>query len=238
MIEDEYVAVYVLRGSGTFVDWEMNRWSVDAGSFIQMPAKRRHSVIQDDNGQWAECWLTLDGRFCDELGRLGAIDLSRPVLRPGVDLELIGRFERILHDLTHGPETSLPQVLSRAHDALSYAHELDARRRAPHPHAAMIDSACTALGRDLAKRLDIETLATAHGLSYERFRKVFRERVGVSPGEYRIQRRIDRARVLIAYERMTNAQAAYSLGYPDPFSFSKQFKQVVGMSPNTFRRTV
>jgi AraC family transcriptional regulator of arabinose operon len=234
----DYVAVYVVRGSGTFVDSTGVATRVDAGDFIQMPAGLPHSVVQDPNGQWAECWLTLDGRFCEELGRLGSIDLSRQVIRPGVDMELIERFERILADLTHAPDTALAHTLARAHDLLSYAHELDHRRRAPHPHADMIDSACAALGRDLAKRLDVAALAAAQGLSYERFRKVFRARVGVSPGEYRIRRRIDRARVLIAQERMTNAQAAYALGYPDPFSFSKQFKQVVGVSPNTFRRTV
>lgn len=236
-VMNDYVAVYVLRGTGSFTDWSGQVIRVEAGCLIQMPAGRLHSVEHDADGLWAECWVTIDGRFCDELARLGAIDVSRPVLRPGLDLELIDRFERILHDLAHGSETTRGQTLARAHELLTYAHDADDRRRAPHPHAAMVEAACATIGRDLGKRLDMEKLAASHGLSYERFRKVFRDRVGVSPGEYRIRRRIDRARVLIAQERMTNAQAAYELGYPDPFSFSKQFKQVVGVSPNVFRRT-
>lgn len=234
----DYVAVYVLRGKGVYVDEAGVATRVDAGCFIQMPAGRKHTVEHDPDGQWAECWLTLDGRFCDELARLGAIDLSRRVLRPGVDLELVDRFERLLHDLNHAPDAALGGTLSRAHELLAYAFDADARRRAPHPHAAMVDTACATLGRDFDQRPDVAALAASLGLSYERFRKVFRDRVGVSPGEYRIRRRIDRARVLIAQERMSNKEVAYALGYPDPFAFSKQFKQVVGVSPEVFRRTV
>jgi AraC family transcriptional regulator of arabinose operon len=234
----DYVAVYVIRGAGTYSDEAGQATRVDAGCFIQLPANRAHSVEQDPDGQWAECWITLDGQFCEELARLGAIDLSRRVLRPGVDLELIERFERLLHDLSHAPDAALAGTLSRAHELLAYAHDADARRRAPHPHTSVVESACTALGRDFDRRIDVAALAASLGLSYERFRKVFRDRVGVSPGEYRIRRRIDRARVLIAQERMSNKQLAYALGYPDPFAFSKQFKQVVGVSPEVFRRTV
>ena len=90
----------------------------------------------------------------------------------------------------------------------------------------------------LALMLGMTALSARLGLGYERFRKVFRQRVGMSPGEYRIRRRIDRARALIAQHRLSNTQVAHALGYRDPFTFSKQFKQVVGVSPGAFRRTV
>ncbi|HEV7300866.1 MAG TPA: AraC family transcriptional regulator [Tepidisphaeraceae bacterium] len=234
----DYVAVYVLRGTGTFTDGDGVTRRVEAGCFLQMPANRPAGVEQDPDGQWAECWITLDGRFCDELARLGTIDLSRLLLRPGLDLELIDKFERIVHDLSHGSDVAVAQTLARAHELLAYAHDADRRRDAPHPHATLIESASAALSRDLDKRLDTATLAASHGLSYERFRKIFRQRTGISPGEYRIRRRIDRARVLIAQDRLSNKEVAYQLGYADPFTFSKQFKQVVGVSPEMFRRTV
>jgi AraC family transcriptional regulator, arabinose operon regulatory protein len=95
-----------------------------------------------------------------------------------------------------------------------------------------------ALARDLHERLDVPTIAERFGVSYERFRKIFRQRVGVSPAAYRIRHRIERAKALIAQERMSNKQVAYALGYRDPFTFSKQFKHVMGVSPEGFRRTV
>ncbi|HLL89724.1 MAG TPA: AraC family transcriptional regulator, partial [Tepidisphaeraceae bacterium] len=106
--------------------------------------------------------------------------------------------------------------------------------------AAAVERACAALSRDVHRRLDVADLIApaAGGLSYERFRKLFRQRTGHSPHDYRIRRRIDKAKALIHQERLSNKQVAYALGYPDPFTFSKQFKQVVGVSPEQFRRTV
>jgi AraC family transcriptional regulator of arabinose operon len=234
----DYVGVYVLRGAGTFTDWDGRATRVDAGCFLQMPPGKPHSCEHDGDGRWAECWIRLDGEFAAALHRFGSIDDSRGVLRPGLHLDLVERFERILHDLNHAPDAILPQTLARAHELLASLHHADLHRSAPHPHAATIDAACATLGKDLDKPCDVRAIATAHGLSYERFRKVFRDRVGVSPGEYRIRRRIDRARALIAQQHMSNKQVAYELGYADPFTFSKQFKQVVGVSPEVFRKTV
>ena len=60
--------------------------------------------------------------------------------------------------------------------------------------------------------------------------------MGVSPGDYRIRRRIDRAqRLLMDPERQIKDIAA-ELGYPGPAAFSAQFNRFAGYSPNLFRR--
>ena len=46
----------------------------------------------------------------------------------------------------------------------------------------------------------------------------------------------DRAQALIWQHRLSNKQIAYELGYPDPFTFSKQFHQVTGRWPEEYRR--
>jgi AraC-like DNA-binding protein len=82
----------------------------------------------------------------------------------------------------------------------------------------------------------LQPLLDAHGISYERFRKIFREQTGLSPNDYRIRRRMDLARAMLVQQRSSIKQIAYTLGYPDPFSFSRQFKQVVGVPPKHFTR--
>ena len=72
-------------------------------------------------------------------------------------------------------------------------------------------------------------------MSYERFRKVFRARMGVSPAAYRIRRRIDRARELLV-GGVSVSRVADELGYANPFIFSAQFKRLVGASPRAFQR--
>ncbi|CAN5482888.1 AraC family transcriptional regulator [soil metagenome] len=234
-VSSAYALVYVLAGTGVFTDWNGVSYDVDVGCAIQMPAGRRHSVVQTPDGKWLEAWLTLDGRFGKTLIDLGTINESQPLLRPGLDRAIIERFERLRTDLHDTPDRDLPRTLASAHELLATIHLADRRRATVDPQTEMIEHACSELGRNLHEKLDIKTMAAGLDVSYERFRKIFRQRTGQSPGEYRIRRRIEQAQVMITQQRLSNKEIAYALGYADPFTFSKQFKQVVGVSPAAFR---
>lgn len=237
-VTSEFVVVYVLRGSGHFEDWNGHSRRVAAGDLIELPPDREHGVVHDGDGQWAEVYVTADGAFARAMISVGVVDEDRPVLHPGVDLALVERFEEILSILKRSPDTELPRALLGVHEMLVKAQAMDRQHRQPHPHATLVEQACDLLGRDLNRRMSAVELAGELGLSYERFRKVFRDRTGLSPGEYRIRRRLDHARALLAHRKLSVKEVAYALGYKDPFTFSKQFKQFVGVSPAHFRRTI
>jgi len=74
------------------------------------------------------------------------------------------------------------------------------------------------------------------GLSYSRLRNLFRSTYGISPGDYRIQVRIEQACALLETTRHSIQQIADLLGYTDAFTFSKQFKKRIGVAPHHFRK--
>nr|MBA2481572.1 helix-turn-helix transcriptional regulator [Planctomycetota bacterium] len=86
-----------------------------------------------------------------------------------------------------------------------------------------------------APRERLERIARAHGLGWERFRKVFARRVGCSPGAYRVRCRIDRARELLLHSDLSVAAIAADLGYASVTSFTAQFRALVGNPPGRFR---
>lgn len=70
------------------------------------------------------------------------------------------------------------------------------------------------------------------GISYARLRKAFRARFGVSPGRYRIERRLALAASLLRHDGRGVAEVAAILGYPSPFAFSAQFRARFGKPPS------
>jgi AraC-like DNA-binding protein len=84
--------------------------------------------------------------------------------------------------------------------------------------------------------ITLTAAARGSGMGYERFRKVFREHTGVTPGVFRILRRLDRARALLHEGERSIAAIAEELGYASPFAFSSQFKRFVGVAPNHYRQ--
>lgn len=88
------------------------------------------------------------------------------------------------------------------------------------------------------KNFNVDDLADIAGFSVSRFEHVFKQHYAVSPKEYIINLKINNAKEIIRYSSLNIADIAYSLGYRDPFYFSRLFKQKTGMSPSEFRKHV
>jgi transcriptional regulator GlxA family with amidase domain len=58
----------------------------------------------------------------------------------------------------------------------------------------------------------------------------------MTPNEFIIRTRIQRAQTLLAFSNHGVSQIASLLGYADAFCFSHQFKQRTGVSPTEYRR--
>jgi AraC-like DNA-binding protein len=80
-----------------------------------------------------------------------------------------------------------------------------------------------------------DMLAKVLDLSPAYFSRVFRSTYGVSPKVWIVQQRIHFATVLLASTELTLKEMASRLGYSDFFHFSRQFKQVIGVSPRAYR---
>lgn len=78
-------------------------------------------------------------------------------------------------------------------------------------------------------------LARRSGCSREHFCRQFRRVFGCGPHAYLIAARLDLARELLATTDLPIKVVAASSGYPDPYSFSKQFRQHTGVTPTQFR---
>jgi len=82
-------------------------------------------------------------------------------------------------------------------------------------------------------RLTVEELASMSGLTEKYFRRLFKQQTGYTPKEYQIRSRIEYARFLLEDVKESIKSVSIATGYPDPYTFSKQFKMVMGFSPST-----
>ncbi len=230
-----YAGILILRGAGTYTDWNGRTYPLAAGDVFQRVPGRKHTVTIDPASGWVEGWVDVDADLARRWGAVGVLDLERAVLRPGLDLAMMERHERELIELRAAAEGDLGRRYAAIVALLIDWYARDRARATPDPVAALVEDACRLLAEGSADRALVATVARG-GLSYERFRKVFRARMGVSPGAYRIRRRIDRARELLLSSSATVAAIADALGYANPFAFSAQFKQLVGVSPEQYRQ--
>ncbi|HUX50342.1 MAG TPA: AraC family transcriptional regulator [Spirochaetia bacterium] len=232
----ELVIVYVLRGSGRFTDGRGVLSFVGAGDALVHWAGQPCSLTVDANGRWIEQWITADRAFSDAMFRLGVIDPDRTVLHIGVHDDIAERIDRFGKNLRNMNDEDVDRLTVELHELLVEVNRRTRFRQGDDSEVALVQQACRRLAEQFDEPLSIPSLSRQLGVPYERFRKLFRRHVGVAPGEYRVRRRIDRARELIVQKRLDNGEVAAQLGYADPFVFSKQFKRLTGEAPDTFRR--
>jgi AraC-like DNA-binding protein len=92
--------------------------------------------------------------------------------------------------------------------------------------------------RHLNEPLRISTLAALAGLSPSQFFFSFKAVTGVSPIAFLIDLRIRRACELLQDPQSSIKKAAELVGYSDRYYFTRMFKQVMGVPPGEYRRTL
>lgn len=231
---DTYTGIYILRGSGTFHDHLGRRHRVQAGDFLQLAPVLPHSVVQDPDGQWIEAWLTLAPDFAQSLVHIGMLNLEKTVQTPGLHHHLIAEFEHMQDEMRRVDAFSGARATIAAQNLLVKMVSLAAAAAPRDSNQQMVEELCQLLSQDLDDRLDLPDLAARFPLSYERLRKVFKQRTGFSLADYRIRRRVERAQALLEHQQLPIKQVAHMLGYPDPFTFSRQFRKFTGRAPSSY----
>lgn len=86
---------------------------------------------------------------------------------------------------------------------------------------------------DLGGDLALADLAAAAGLSAYHFARRFRATTGQTPHQYVIERRVERAKELLA-GGMPPAQVAEAVGFADQSHLIRHFRRIVGVTPSKF----
>lgn len=93
------------------------------------------------------------------------------------------------------------------------------------------------LQANFTANIALSDLAERFGLNPSYLSFVFKSRKGRSPGEHLIELRVEEAKRLIReHPRLLFKDIAEQVGYPDPYYFSKLFKQWVGLTPTEYKR--
>ncbi|MBR0410433.1 MAG: helix-turn-helix transcriptional regulator [Eubacterium sp.] len=86
--------------------------------------------------------------------------------------------------------------------------------------------------------VSILELCAVFGIGRGHLQRIFREQTGCSAIDYFSRMRISVAKQMIQDDRMSLTETARALGFSSVSSFSRQFKNITGMPPSSYRQSV
>lgn len=87
----------------------------------------------------------------------------------------------------------------------------------------------------LTENLSLDAMATEVGMSRFYFCRLFKKSTGITPYQYLIKCRIERAKVLLRQRKLSITDIALEVGFSNQSHFTKHFKRLIGTTPKVYR---
>ena len=235
-ILQEYQINYITEGSGVF-ETSTDQFKVVPGSILILRPGVWHRYKPDPNTGWNEHYIGFNGDFCSHLFQEGFFQSGKPVTFIGFQESMLKLFFEIIQQVKE--EKSGHQQVSAANTILMLSKILSVVRNQEFAGKSIertIRKACLYFRENLHKNINIEQLADELNVGYSYFRQMFKKYTGISPTQYHLLLRIQKAKEMLVSTGKSFKEIAIELGFESYFYFSRIFKDKTGQSPMEFRK--
>lgn len=237
IIRNNYVMHYIVSGTGTLYLHD-REFTVSAGQAFVIPPKLVAHYAASIDSPWDYIWIHFNGQKVSELLHNAGITTSHPIFSPpGKHAEHALEIEKCMKNFL--------KYNSLEYECIGNAYHLfqllcNAAPNTPSVKGAdktlrYIRNVIHFISSRYQEPIKIQEIADFCGLDRSYLCKIFKHATNYTPQEYLIFYRIKKAKQLLKDPELPIQHIAYSVGYNDPFAFSKVFKKEVGISPSQYR---
>lgn len=227
--------VWIERGAGEFAAKRSGASEqVEAGDVLFLTPGQWHRYRPAVETGWREHWVELEGPVLVRLTETGLLPAQCGVLR-GLNSVVLGAIIGTLHarfEAAGGAETAATGL--GLLDVLADGHRRRERENTPLVRA--VRRAERLLGERLSTTVDFPALAHELHVGYAGFRREFKRRTGLAPGQYLMRLRLERAQRLLGATPATLEVISVQVGFSSAFHLSAAFKARFGIAPAVWRK--
>lgn len=237
---NEYQLIYITRGKGYFESQSMQLTVVEEGSLILLFPGEWHRFKPDEKVGWDEYWVGFKGEIAENLARNKFINCKDALIYIGIKEEILGLITQIIENIKEEKAGYQALVSGTLLHLLGYIHAmLKQQLFTKENHVEIIINKARILLRErIDEEVVMEDIAKELNVSYSWLRKMFKSYTGIALGQYLIQLKIERAKILLSNPAKTIKEIAYDLQFVSCFYFSRLFKEKTGLSPEKFRNSI
>lgn len=232
----EFAIVYIVRGQGQL---EVNGtgYRLKSGSAFFLFPGIRHWYAPDSHTGWDEYWVGFNGKEVERLYGEKFFTPDKPLFQVGIHQSLIQLFNEVI-ELSKSEAPSYQfNIGSTILKMISSIISMEQKHNQPEESDLLVEKAKALFAGNIQNSITVEEVAAELGLNQSRFGKLFKNYTGLTPYQYFLHMRVNRAKELLETTDCSIKELAYKLHFNDQYHFSKLFKQKTGMSPTLWLKS-
>lgn len=229
---------FVLSGKGILIVNDRVHYIKKDDIFL-IPQGCPVQYYADEAEPWCYMWVTFAGENAEKYLKCAGLSKEVPVIHSTVpNKTYLNYVQKILeaNELTFSNEIRRVGVLYELLATLIDAQASVLHKKGHHdyPYQIYVDHALQYI-RDNYSTIKVNDIADYIGINRSYLTSIFKKEVNVSPQEYLLQYRLKKAAQMLRNTNLSVQEIAESVGYENPLTFSKIFKQTYGLSPKNYR---
>ena len=231
------ILIYCLRGKGWY-ELGKKRFEVGVNEFIIIPAiKSSLRYGADETDPWTIYWVHFSGRDMDTFNRsfgIGMFDGPQPIIFNEKGLQLWNVMYQNL-EMGYSKENLTNTNMCLYNFIATFLYPDRQVNEKKQDAKNLITDTILYMQSELHRQLTVEDMALKQGISTSHFSALFRKATGMSPLDYFIHLKLQKACLLLYSSDIKIKKVATEIGYDDPYYFSRLFKKYMKVSPDQYR---
>lgn len=233
----EYQLLYITEGKGRLITEHGGKFDIKAGNMFMIFPGEKHTYYPDPATGWSEYWIGFNGMNVDSRTGQGFFSPERPVYNIGYNEKIIELYREAITTAQH-QESYFQQLLAGIVNhllGLMFMSDGNNRISRDDDEKRIVNKARAYMQGSVETALRMPDVAEHVGISYTRFRNIFKKYTGLSPAQYFINLKIHRAKEMLRSTTASIKEISIILQFENPEYFATQFKKKTGISPTEFR---
>ncbi len=233
----EYQLVYITKGEGVFRSDSVGSAQVKAGQVMMLFPGEWHTYYPLKDTGWDTYWIGFYGDYPSHLNGYQFFTVNDPILDIGFNERIVHLFDQAIELVKQeksGFQQAVAGIVLHLLGAVYYITQNNLFE--DKDIVKKIESARLVMREHPEGSVHPEKIAADLNMSYSWFRKMFKQYTGLSPAQYQLQVKLQKAKALLVSSAMTVKEIAYLLDFESPNYFTSFFKSRTGFAPIKFRR--
>lgn len=235
--QDNYLLLYTIAGNG-YLKYMRDEYILKPGqtAVIYCAYYQYYKTFTDE--PWNFKWVHFNGTAASEYYKLLNGDLLNMVC-----INHLTRFEKMLDDLNKyiqvndiASNIKISSLITDILSELIISKFNPLNNKKSQQHRTEINKVVSYIEQNYKKKITLDHLVKVAHVSKYHFSRVFKSHMGLSPYEYLIHFRINKAKELLKGTQLTVDEIADVVGFCDTNNFIRKFKEIVGATPFTYKK--